>query len=121
MEPTELEDFLISIFPGFKKYWEDEDIHKHEDKSIFTHGIMTSFAHYYHDNYEKFDNKSLESFCKKIEIIVASDPNDISDVANAICTCFLEAIAYNKGGSILEPYLGKECKRYYDIWTKDYR
>lgn len=47
-----------------------------------------------------------------MEEIVASDPNDEVAAANAICTMFLEMVIDTEFGNTLEPYLGKECKKF---------
>ena len=116
MNKKELENMLISLFPAFEEYWEEEDIHKEADGSFTPHGIMSSFTHFYRENFATFDTSVLEEFCRTIETVVASDPDDKSDVANAICTCFLEMIAGDIEGKRIEPYLGKACKEFYSIW-----
>lgn len=116
MNKEELEGMLISFFPDFEESWKREDIDREEDGSFTAHGIMSSFTHFYRENFAKFDTKLLEEFCRAIETVVAADPDDKSDVANAICTCFLENIAGEGGGNRIEPYLGKACKLFYLHW-----
>src|SRR5687767_7595891 len=109
MTKSELEKLLISLFPRFEGYWDKEDIHREDDRSFTAHGLMSSFFFYYKDNFENFNQDELQKFCNEIEKIVASDPDDKLDTANAICTSFLELIVGNKEGKALEPYLGKTC------------
>lgn len=116
MNKSALESLLISIFPGFQQYWDKEDIHREEDGTFTPHGIMSSFFFYYKENYKNFSADVLREFSNEIEKIVASDPNDTSDVANAICTSFLEMIAGEEEGKVIEPYLGKACKEFYSHW-----
>ncbi len=116
MNKSELESLLISIFPGFQQYWDKEDINREEDGTFTPHGIMSSFFFYYKENYKNFSADMLRKFGNEIEKIVASDPNDTSDVANAICTSFLEMIAGEEEGKVIEPYLGKACKEFYSQW-----
>lgn len=116
MNKKELENMLVFFFPAFEESWKQEDIHKEDDGSFTAHGIMSSFTHFYRENYADFDTALLEKFCRTIETVVASDPNDQSDVANAICTCFLEMIAGDTEGKKLEPYLGRACKEFYSNW-----
>src|SRR5262245_40257505 len=116
MTEKELETTLISLFPSFSESWKQEDIHREEDGSFTAHGIMSAFTHFYQKNYMSFETKLLERFCCAIEEVVASDPNDRSNVANAICTCFLEMIAGDAEAKRLEPYLGKACKEFYSHW-----
>ena len=46
---------------------------------------------------------------------MAADPHDESNVANAICTSFLELIDEKREGKLLEPHLGEECKRFLNL------
>ena len=116
MNKEELETMLISLFPTFEESWKREDIHKEEDGSFTPHGIMSSFTYFYKENFAKFDTSTLEEFCRTIETVVASDPHDKSDVANAICTSFLEMVAGEAEGKRIEPYLGKASKEFYSHW-----
>ena len=116
MNTTELEGALISLFPVFEESWKREDIHREEDGSFTAHGIMSAFTFFFKENYASFPPDLLEEFGRTIEAVVAADPDDKSDVANAICTCFLEMIAGDKEGRRLEPYLGKACKEFYSHW-----
>lgn len=116
MDNKSLSSMLLSLFPGFTPYWDAEDIYRADDRSFTAHGLMSSFTDYFRDNWQLVSTDSLKSLGEEIERIVAADPNDESDVANAICTCFLENIAGEEAGTAFEPYLGKECKAYYDHW-----
>jgi hypothetical protein len=116
MNKNELENMLVLLFPSFKESWKREDIHKDEDGSYTAHGLMSSFTYFYRANFSKFDTNVLAEFCRMIETVVASDPDDKSDVANAICTCFLEMIAGEPEGKRIEPFLGKACKEFYSHW-----
>lgn len=116
MNETELEAMLISLFPDFEKSWKHEDIQREDDGSFSAHGIMSAFTNFYRQNYTTLDTNLLKIFCRTIETVVASDPRDQSDVANAICTCFLENIAGDKEAKRLVPFLGKACKEFYSNW-----
>ncbi len=116
MDKKELESMLISLFPAFEEHWKQEDIDKEDDGSFTAHGIMSSFTHFYRENYANLDTDVLKKFCCVIEEVVAADPNDKSEVANAICTGFLELIAGDAEGKRLDPFLGKACKEFYSHW-----
>ena len=103
---------LISLFPAFENYWSEEDIHRETDGSYTAHGLLSSFFHFYQDEYDKVRDESVKMFALRIEAIVAADPHDKSSVANAICTSFLELIDENREGRLLESHLGEECKRF---------
>lgn len=114
MNKTQFRDILISLFPGFESYWEDEDINREEDRSFTAHGLLSSFFFFYKEQYLDFEEKTIREFADKIEEIVSADPNDESDVANAICTSFLELVDENSEGKVLEKYLGMECSKFLD-------
>lgn len=116
MNKQELESLLVSLFPAFEAGWKREDIHREEDGSFTAHGLMSAFTYFYRANIAEYDTSVLKEFCRAIETVVASDPEDKSDVANAICTCFLEMIAGEMEGRRIEPHLGKACKAFYSHW-----
>ncbi len=105
---------LIALFPGFEDYWSEEDIHKETDGSYTAHGLLSSFFHFYQDEHDKVPEEKVKMFATRIEAIVAADPHDESNVANAICTGFLELIDENREGQRLELHLGKEYKGFLD-------
>jgi len=107
---------MTELFPEFGKYWEEDDVNKEASGQFTVHGFMNSFSEHYRNNYENYEAKKLSQLGKTLEEIVNSDPNDQSDVANAVCTCFLELIAGEKEGKRFEPYLGKRSREYYAGW-----
>ena len=112
MDKTKFRDVLICLFPGFGSYWDDEDINREDDGSFTAHGLLSSFYFYYKAQYLNFEEQTISELATKLEEIVSADPSDESDVANAICTSFLELIDENREGKGLERYLGKECVKF---------
>ena len=126
MDRTQFLAELISLFPAFENYWSEEDIHRETDGSYTVHGLLSSFFHFYQDEYgllssffhfyqdeyHKVRNETVKTFAFRIEAIVAADPHDKCNVANAICTSFLELIDEDREGRLLEAHLGEECKRF---------
>lgn len=108
---------IINMFPEFEIHWEHEDLRKEDNGDYTAHGLMGSFTDFYRDHYLEFEPNQLKGFCDFIEDIVQSDSNDKSDVANAICTCFLENIAGDEEAQKIDPLLGKICKEYYLKWV----
>ena len=112
MDRSEFKEILVSFFPSFEGYWDKEDINREEDGSFTAHGLLSAFFFFYKENYTGFQESTLRIFASKLEDIVAADPNNESDVANAICTSFLELLDQRQEGKILEKYLGSECASY---------
>ena len=109
MNKAEFKDILVSLFPSFEAHWKDEDINREEDGSYTAHGLLSAFFFFYRENYTCFQESTVEHFANKLEEIVAADPNDESDVANAICTSFLEMLDQKREGKMIEKFLGSEC------------
>ena len=112
MDKAEFKDNLVSYFPAFEGYWGEEYINKEKDGSFNAHGLLSSFFFFYKENHMNFHGSTVRDFADTLEEIVAADPNDESDVANAICTSFLELINKKKEGMVLEQYLGTECSNF---------
>jgi hypothetical protein len=112
MDKKQFRDVLIFLFPGFESYWDDEDINREDDGSFTAHGLLSSFFFFYKAQHLNLEEKTISELATKLEEIVSADPNDESDVANAICTSFLELVDENREGKVLEKYLGKECLKF---------
>ena len=112
MDKAQFRDVLIQLFPAFGSHWDEEDINREEDGSFTAHGLLSSFFFFYKERYANFEEKTVIEFATKLEKIVSADPHDASDVANAICTSFLELIDENREGKTLEKHLGKECLKF---------
>lgn len=110
MNKTELEKELTTLFPEFCKYWDSEDIYREEDNSFLSHGLMTSFYHFFRDNFDAADVSDLKKFCEIIEDELKASSD--GEIANAICTSFFELISDTKAGDALEPYLEKTIFEY---------
>lgn len=108
---------LISIFSGFEKYWNNDDVCKQEDGSFTPHGLLMSFSGLYRTTYNSFSSSQCIALANLIEGVVSSDPKDKLPLANAICTCFLENIAGDAEGEKLRPFLGASCLKYYAHWV----
>ena len=115
MEKNELKNKLTNLFPEFDTYWIEEDIFKEEDETYTVHGLMSSFFFFYKEGHSTFNNVTIENVALMFKEVVASDPNDESTAANAICTSFLELLDEEREGKVLESYLGEECKKFLRI------
>jgi hypothetical protein len=115
MDKAEFKNILVSSFPAFEEWWDDEDINREQNGSYTAHGLLSSFFFFYKERYMNYVESDIREFADKIETIVAEDSNDESDVANAICTSYLELLNKNKEGKVLEKYLGSECRKFLNI------
>lgn len=111
-----LNSLLIKIIPAFKNHWEQDDIYKEDDGTFTHHGVMGSFLEFYQNNFEALTTLQLSVLCIEFEEIVSSDNNDTNSNANAICTMFLEFLVDTPAGNRIEPYLGKQCKKYWNVY-----
>ncbi len=111
-----LDSLLTSMIPEFRNHWNQDDIHKEVDGTFTPHGIMGSFLEFYQRNFLEISNLQISTLCIEFETIVAKDPNDTDLNANAICTMFLELLVNTPAGNKIEPYLGKQCKRFWNCY-----
>lgn len=112
MDEYRFRDALIGLFPAFREYWDDEDVHREADGSFTAHGLLSSVLFFFRGNYRSLEGTSIERLAEVLEAVVSGDPDDRSDVANAICTSFLELLDENREGGVLEPHLGGHCSRF---------
>jgi len=116
MGDSVLDLLLIKMIPEFKKHWDKDDIYK-EPGGVFTpHGVMGSFREFYQSRFSEISTLKISTLCIEFEEIVSSDPCDIDLNANAICTIFLEILVDTPAGNRLEPYLGRECRKYWNCY-----
>jgi len=89
MGKTQFRVALIRQFPSFGSYWDDEDINSEDN------GLLSSLFFFYKAQHLNFEEKTISELPTILEEIVSADPNDESDIANAICTSCLELIDEN--------------------------
>ncbi|WP_415755727.1 hypothetical protein [Pseudomonas leptonychotis] len=116
MGDTVLDSLLIKIVPEFKRHWELDDIYKEADGTFTPHGVMGSFLEFYQGHYAEFSTLQISTLCIELEEIVSSDLNDTDHRANAICTMFLEILVDTPPGIRIEPFLGRQCTKYWNCY-----
>lgn len=102
--------------PEFRKYWEQDDIYKEDDGTFTSHGVMSSFLDFFQNNFASLTTLQISVLCVEFEEIVSSDHDDSNSSANAICTMFLELLVDTPAGNRIEPYLGKQCKKFWNCY-----
>lgn len=112
-----LDRLIIQFVPSFEEHWACEDIHREDDGSFTEHGVMSSFLEFYYRNYESLSILEISTLCIELENIVAADSEDRDLAANAICTMFLELLVNTLPGNKIERYLGKVCKKYWNVFS----
>lgn len=117
MSPSELLNFLVDLFPPFRKQWDDEHNNMNRTGDDFTaHGVCAEFSSFYIAHGLAADPSTLDRLFKKLEALVVGDPDDKDPAANAVCTCFLENIAQLPAGEKSIRYMGPETRKFFAHW-----
>jgi hypothetical protein len=112
-----LQKVFVESFPAFAAYW-DSNCNLHRDGDTWTvHGLRSEFSHFFERHWNEASESILLALFARIEQIIAADPDDRDDVANALCTCFLENLAQTTAGTAIIPFLGPASRRYFADWN----
>jgi hypothetical protein len=118
MDKSAFKNWLVSVFPDFERRWESGDNCSKEGDGYTVHGVCVEFTHYYRQSHKALTNSQKKSLFDFIEECIANDPNDKDQLANALCTCFLENIAGEEPGEASAAFMGKASRTYYAQWNK---
>jgi hypothetical protein len=114
---SELLEFLVDLFPAFRRQWDDEENNMNRNGDDFTaHGVCAEFSSFYVLHCAAADPAIVSRLFAKIEELVVGDPTDQDPVANAICTCFLENIAQLPAGEMSVRFMGPETRTFFAHW-----
>lgn len=117
MQPGQLRDFLIELFPAFRARWDDEDNNVNRNGDDFTaHGVCTEFSAFFMEHASAADAGRRRRLFEKIEQLIAGDPGDRDPAANALCTCFLESIAGTPAGEDCIAFMGPATRKFFSHW-----
>lgn len=106
--------YLYEQFKGFSRVWLDKTNLFIEQNGGYTlHGLYSQFSNYFRQNINSFNDDQLKIFFINLEIWIANDKYNDDDLANAICTCFLELIAREGFTKRIKPFMGKKSLEYY--------
>ena len=119
--PQKVQERLSELVPGFGVAWKDS-LFIAQDCSFTVHGVFAEFSSYLRDHFaELCEERRKQLFHYVEECVTAGDRADMqsmSDLSNAVCTCFLETIAgEGKISEMVSAYLGSESRRYFDQWN----
>ena len=109
MTPAEVLHQLVTLFPGFRPYWEAEDSFRSDDGTFTFCGVFATYTWYFKESFRDLSAASLHALGEFLEECMA-DPNDELDTAAA--TCFLENLAGEPPARVLQPFLAGNALQY---------
>lgn len=109
-----LKMYLYKTVKGFSRRWVSEDNLHIDDGGYYTlHGLFTEFSSYFIEKINDISDEQLKDLFANIETWIINDKNNDNDLANAVCTCFLEYIAAEGLTQTIKPFMGKKSLEYY--------
>ena len=115
----ELRDWLVQLFPDFIRMF-DDPWYFPPDRELTPHSVCSEFTDYYRTKIPSYTAPEVIEMFRATEIIVAADRLRIDDVANALCTCFLENIAGTDHGHAGRALMGPASLSFFDGWHYPY-
>lgn len=106
-----------SFYPDFTAWWHSDENYNRDGDDFSTHGLCAEFSSFLIARPLPLEKQQLEGLLNFVEQHVAADPHDQSEIANALCTCFLENIAQTKVGNYCRPFMGTSSQAYFDQWN----
>ena len=117
---SELQAWLVGLFPGFAAELEDS-LYRMDDGHMTEHGVFSEFKDYYIDHQIDYSSPEVEELFRIAELSLSSDPGDAHSMANAVCTCFLESIACTDAGDASHAMMGPASLKFFDYWHSPYQ
>ncbi|MDO9337533.1 MAG: hypothetical protein Q7T61_14125 [Caulobacter sp.] len=111
----ELSAVLVSLFPDIADQLQDT-LYAGEDGQFTVHGIWAEFSGFYRERFAALERSKVRELFDIIEAVVAADPYDHDQIANAACTCFLENIANTEAGVVSRAWMGPASQLFFDHW-----
>jgi len=111
LSAAELLALLETVCPAFRRHWESPANLVSGEFSV--HEVCLEFCSFYIDYAGSHPPHLAERLFFEVERIVAADPNDEDDAANALCTCFLEPLAGFLAGERSKQFMGAETLKYF--------
>lgn len=101
-------------FKGFSPTWIDKsNLFIDKNGGYTLHGLFSQFSNYFRQNINDISDDQLKDFFSNIEIWIVNDIYNDDELANAVCTCFLELIAREEFAQRIKPFMGKKSLEYY--------
>jgi hypothetical protein len=106
--------YLFKTAKGFAGRWVSKDNLQIDDKGYYTlHGLFLEFSFYFKEQINNISDQQLKDLFTNIESWIIDDKNSDKDLANAVCTCFLEGIAAEGITQRIKPFMGTKTLEYY--------
>lgn len=115
----ELKDWLLARFPSFIEMFSDPWYFP-PDKVYTPHGVCMEFTDYYRKHISNYDAPEVIELFAMAETVIAADRLKVDDMANALCTCFLENISCTDEGHAGRRHMGPESISFFDGWHYPY-
>lgn len=91
MDSRSLFSLFIRCCPGFEAHWRSSRNLANGQEGD-PHALCLEFCSFYIDYAATRAPEGARELFATVEGVIASDPNDKDDVANALCKCFLEPL-----------------------------
>lgn len=115
----ELQDWLLQLFPDFIELFSDPWYFP-PDRVLTPHSVCSEFTGYYRKSISDYAAPEVAEMFRVTEIIIAADRLRTDDIANALCTCFLENISCTDEGHAGRALMGPASLRFFDGWHYPY-
>ena len=115
----ELRDWLVQRFPGLAQPLGDPWYYP-DDGAYTPHAVCSAFTDIYLRHIADYSAPEVVELFRVTEAILAADPHKTGEVANALCTCFLENISCTDAGHAARPLMGVHSLRFFDGWHYPY-
>lgn len=113
MSPQSLLEQLVGLFPEFGSFWDDPGNCFREDDGPFNfYSVFSELASFVP---EKMTRGQRESLGKLVSECAASQNEELS---SAVCTNFIECVAWRAEGHVLKPYLTGAALDYFLLWDE---
>ena len=111
MNPQELRDRIVALFPDFAACWEKPgNCFLGENGLLTVHGVWAEFSHFFRERHEGLSGNQVADLGRFVSGSIASRGAGLS---NAASTCFVENIAGKKCERELAPYLTGRAREYH--------
>jgi hypothetical protein len=115
----ELRDWFVQLFPDFIRMFDDPHYFP-PDRALTPHAVCSEFTTYYSKWISDYSASEVVEMLRVTEIILANDRLRTDDIANALCTCFLENISCTDEGHAARPLMGRQTRHFFDGWHYPY-
>jgi len=111
LTPEQVHSRLIQILPDFAAYWDSPDnLFREDNGSLTLWGVFAECSHFVRDRYEKLSKDQLCQLGRFVNECMALTDTDLD---NAVATCLLENLSFERFSKDFEQYLGGEALNFY--------